>query len=239
MLMPQAYDTAWTELAQVFNLALSPGEVAAITGIPQSAAAAANAGNAPAAGAAASFPSLPMAQGDRPYGNPVSASMLPIGAGASGMILGANPKRVGLTIQNNSASGGATFWISFGVPATQNLSLALAPGVGLVRDGAVPRDAVYILITGPSGVTAGAIEEDSFVGPPVPQPPIMSPIDWATVNTGANAWGYGDRAAAPPPLAPAPPASLWVAPPTSAPASSSLSFATALSGLDFTSLGLW
>jgi hypothetical protein len=178
MLVPQAYDVAWTELAQAFNLTLSPGQIALLTGEPQ---AASNA--APSTAPTASFPSVPMALGDRAFRNPISATMVPIGAGSNGVILGANPKRTGLTIQNNSASGGATFWIAFGQPAQQTFSIGLAPGQGLVREGNVPRDAVYILITGASGVTGGVIEEESFVDAPGELLPIA--------NVGASAWGYG------------------------------------------------
>lgn len=220
MLVPQAYDTGWTELAQAFNETLSPGTVAALTG--QAAPAANQAAAAESAVEVTNFPSSPDSPADRDWHNPVAAAMIAIGANSSGMILGANPKRCALTIQNNSASGGATFWIAFGTPAVQYNSIQLAPGAGLVRDARCPRDAVYILITGAAGVTGGVIEEDSYVDSPggayVPK------------NAGAEAWGFvSSPAPAPAPAPSAPLATMWSPPPAVAP-SGGLSFGSAPGG---------
>lgn len=177
MLIPQAYDAAWTDLSQPFNYYVSPGDA----GTAGTAAGAATGGPA-AVASVANFPSFPNAPGDRDWNNPQSAMMLQLGPSSSGQVLAANPKRTLLIIQNNSASGGATFWVAFGQAAVQYGSIALGPGQSLTLDAAVPRDSVNLLVTGASGLTAGVIVQASYVPPGSAPPP--------PGNIGAEAWGY-------------------------------------------------
>jgi hypothetical protein len=183
MLVPQAYDLAWTQLEQVFNLTLSPGEVAAITGStsPESLAAANEAIAEVAQGEITNFPSAPNSVADRPYSNPIACTQTPLGAGSNGQILPANKVRTLLIIQNNSNTGDATFWIAFGQPAVPDECIGLTPGQSLTLDAACPRDSVNINVAGAAGNTFGVIVEGSYLAQPPPT---------SGVNVGAEAWGY-------------------------------------------------
>lgn len=210
MLIPQAYEIAWTELVQPFNLFLSPGDIAAATG--QAAPAPAAGATAPAQAIVTNFPSDRSFTGDRDYENPIAATQVPIGPSSNGFIIGANAKRTLLIIQNNSASGGATFWIAFGQPATQFNSIALTPGQSITLDASCPRDAVSILITGASGLVAGVAIEGSWIASFKQSYSIAG-------NVGAEAWGYVNTAPAPAPYMGAPAAPAIAAPAPSVPTS--------------------
>jgi len=84
-----------------------------------------------------------------------------------------------LIVQNNSATGGATFWVAFGQPATEDYCVSLEPGQSLTLDAACPRDSVNLLVTGASGITAGVIIEGSYSTSNTP----------AGFSGGANATG--------------------------------------------------
>jgi len=162
MLVPLAYDVAWTDLIQIFDPEASPGT---------SAAAAAAAG---------------------------IAQVAPTNAGVA---LAANPARVCLLIQNNSATGGPVLWFNFGQPAVAGIggNFALAPGAALViaQPEACPKEAVYIAWAG-AGTAIGALYQSSL---PSMKQPVSSETSWQS-DIGAQAWGY---APTPPPPAPPPP----------------------------------
>ena len=210
MLIPQAYEIAWTELVQPFNLFLSPGDIAAATG-QAAPAPAVGATAAPAQAIVTNFPSDRSFTGDRDYENPIAATQVPIGPSSNGFFIGANAKRTLLIVQNNSASGGATFWIAFGQPATQYNSISLTPGQSITLDASCPRDAVSILITGASGLVAGVAIEGSWIASFKTSYAIPG-------NVGAEAWGYVNAAPAPAPYMGAP-APAVVSAPAAAPSS--------------------
>jgi hypothetical protein len=201
-LIPNASDVAWTDAETVFDPTLSPG---ADTGY-QNAADAVNAQGG-AGGALGAFPSEPNAPGDRDWSNPTSATPTPITASSGGVLLGPNPKRNLLIIQNNSASGGATFWVSFNFPAVPGQCIGLAPGQALVLDYIVPRDTVYLTITGAAGATQGTVIEGSY-----------SPgLTLARNPAYGTALGMPARAPSPIPVSPATVAYGYVPPPQSIP----------------------
>ncbi len=153
MLIPQAYDVAWTRLEEVFNARPSSSPGSAGTGPAGS--------SSPAATAAS--------------GSVNSATS------ASGMVLPANPERACLIIQNNSATGGPTLWFNFGAPAVPNQCFALQAGGSLViaQPEACPKEALYLSSSGsgslicayyqnsipePASLTAGPLPLSSDVG---------------------------------------------------------------------------
>lgn len=172
MLMPQAYDVAWTDLRQPFNLGYAPGEDFV--------------GSSPAAAAAASA-----AQG-------VTGAA---GATTAGAVLNANPQRACLIVQNNSATGGPVLWFNFGQPAVPNApgSFALLPGGSLViaEPKACPKESVYIAWSG-AGSAIGAYYQNSI---PQAVQSTSSVTGWQA-NLGAIAWGYAPPPAPPAPPAP-------------------------------------
>jgi len=186
MLIPQAYEIAWTDLAQVFNETLSPGEIVTLTGVATTATASSNSSSSSATAEAptpvTNFPTGPNTAGDRPYSNPTTATQLPLSSGSSGAILATNPNRTLLIVQNTSGSTGATFWVAFGEPATPGRCIGLAPGQSMTLDVICPRDSVNISVSGSTGSDTGVIVEGSFEIQPPPA---------ANENVGAAAWGYG------------------------------------------------
>ena len=163
MLVPQAYDVAWTVITQAFNEENSPGEIASAAAALAGVTTTTSTTTTETTGAEISnFPTGPNTPGDRPYLNPITCTVTPLTAGSSGQVLAANPRRTLFILQNNSASGGATFWLAFGQPATANQSLSLAPGQSITLDAACPRDSVNLLVTGVAGLTAGAVVEASY-----------------------------------------------------------------------------
>lgn len=187
VLIPLAYELAWTELAQVFNLTLSPGELAAVTGStsPESIAEEATAtaaANAPQF-QVTNFPPAHNSTADRPYQNPISVSQQAIGANTNGQLLPANAVRTLLIVQNNSPTGDATFIVSFGQPGVFSGfgNINLTPGQSLTLDASCPRDSVNILVVGGTGFTSGVLLEGSFQAQP-PTPP--------SGNVSSEAWGF-------------------------------------------------
>lgn len=185
MLLPDPYDIAWTVLEQAFNQTLSPGTLAVLAGTaaPSAAGSTVSAEGSGGAGSTISnFPSAPNSQADRPYQNPNTSILTPLGQFSGGQVLPANASRVLLIVQNNSPTTGGTYYVAFAVPAFTNGSIKLTPGQSLTLDAAVPRDSVNIATTGSTGSTEGVILEGSYNA--VPQIPEGAP------NIGAVAWGY-------------------------------------------------
>jgi hypothetical protein len=159
MLIPQAYESAWTDLLQIFDPESSPGTsgfAAASSGIAQ---------------------------------------IAPTNAGLS---LPANPARVCLIIQNNSASGGPVLWFNFGQQAVANVggSFALQPGSSIViaQPEACPKEAIYTVWAG-AGTAIGALYQSTL---PSMKTPVSTEQSWQN-NLGAQAWGYAQT---PEPAAP-------------------------------------
>jgi hypothetical protein len=168
MLVPQAWELGWTVLTQAFNDENSPGEIAsALSGTTPTTTAAGS--TAPAeelpSAAVSNFPSGPLLVGDRAFVNPITSTQTPLTGSTNGQVLPTNRRRCLLIVQNNSATGGATFWVAFNQPAIQNQCVGLAPGQAMVLDASCPSDSINILVTGAAGVTAGTIVEGSYTNP--------------------------------------------------------------------------
>lgn len=114
--------------------------------------------------------------------NPTTLQSVPILAAqsATNPVLSLNLKRNLLLIQNNSSATGAgntapTFYVGFNSQAQVGLSLALAPGAGILYDIICPRDSVFITIAGGAGVftVAGVVQQGTYApltGSPPPGP---------------------------------------------------------------------
>lgn len=141
LIPPQAWDVEWTGFDVVLNLA--PAYSCSANEAPTCSTAASAAAAAVAAVAASGNP------------NAVVTHSVPIAANSGGAlsILGGNPNRKLLLLQNNSTATSPdvapTFYFGFGALANIGQGLALAPGVGMVLDVSCPIDAVYLTI-GPS-----------------------------------------------------------------------------------------
>jgi hypothetical protein len=144
MLMPLSYDVEWTQLDEVFN------------DYPY------QSGQAP-----------PNAAGSG-YQNPNRSATIPIGPNTLPNIalVGSNPKRVSIILQNNSTATGTdiapTMYFNFGAQAQVGIGIGLAPGVGLVLDINVQADSLYVTFgpetnTGNSVVIQGAVLETSRI----------------------------------------------------------------------------
>jgi len=136
MLIPQAYEPAWTRLDDG-NFNDYPPEAGGIgPAVPPSALGVAG------------------GQYDTTYGQlvPVPGNVLTQTA-----VLGATSKRGWLLIQNNSTTAGGTapnLYVAFDGPvsaATPGLFLTLAPGAGILLDRRVPNNAIYVLYAGGAG----------------------------------------------------------------------------------------
>jgi hypothetical protein len=161
MLVPQAYDLAWTDLTQIFDPEVSPGTAAAMA----------------------------------------AAGIAQIAPVTAGLALPANPARVCLMIQNNSATGGPVLWFNFGQQAVAGVggSFALQPGSALViaQPEACPKEAIYTVWAG-SGTALGALYQSTL---PSMKTPVSSEQSWQN-NLGAQAWGFAPTPSpAPPPAA--------------------------------------
>lgn len=103
--------------------------------------------------------------------NPTTFSAVPINASTSVVnpVLSLNYQRNGLIIQNNSTATSpdvaATFYVGFNAQPQANLSLTLAPGIGVSFDIICPRDSVYVLFAGNTGATsvvAGVVIQGTY-----------------------------------------------------------------------------
>lgn len=181
-LVPRSADAAWTRLGKgKFNARPQPGG-------GESSSAAAAAANSPAAQAAAAaaeaFPSGPNWVGGADWLNPVVAQQVDIG-NITSAVLGLNPKRVGLIIQNNSAAGGPNLYVSFGQVAVAGKGLKVAPNGGAVlMDFACPRNPVYVTVDA-AGMIGTIIELSNVPLPPQTQMP------QGGQDIGIVAWGIG------------------------------------------------
>jgi hypothetical protein len=103
--------------------------------------------------------SIPFGVSYIPWRNPTTMQSVPIIASTpvNTPVLSLNMYRNSLIIQNNSIATSPdiapTFYIGFNAQPQQGLSLALAPGAGLLFDIITPRDAVYVLIAGGAGAS--------------------------------------------------------------------------------------
>lgn len=94
--------------------------------------------------------------------NAVSTHSVTINTNSGGAlsILGGNPNRKLLILQNNSTATSPdvapTFYFGFGQLAQVGQGLGLAPGVGMVLDESCPIDSVFLTI-GPSTNTDGSV----------------------------------------------------------------------------------
>jgi hypothetical protein len=106
------------------------------------------------------------------YQNPNRSATIPIGPQTKSnlALVGINPKRVSIIMQNNSTATGTdvapTMYFNFGAQAQVGIGIGLAPGVGLVLDNNVQADALYVTFgpsinTGASVVVQGAVLETS------------------------------------------------------------------------------
>lgn len=127
------------------------------------------------------FPSGPNWVGGADWLNPVVATQVNLG-NVQGAVLGLNPKRVGLIIQNNSASGGPNLYVSFGSPAAVGQGLKIAPGGGVLMDFACPRSPIYV-ISDASGMVGVMVELSNVPLPPATQMPA------GLSDIGLRAWG--------------------------------------------------
>jgi len=99
--------------------------------------------------------SLPFGVSIIPWRNPTTMQSVPINAstGITTPVLSLNMYRNSLIVQNNSTATAPdvapTFYIGFNAQPQIGLSLALAPGAGLLFDIITPRDSIYISF-GPS-----------------------------------------------------------------------------------------
>jgi hypothetical protein len=131
MLIPLAFDDAWTGLDEVFNeYPGTIGGVATATGGYQNP--------------------------NRSATIPIGPNTQPAQA-----LVSQNPKRVSILMQNNSVatvSGDVppTMYFNFGAQAQVGIGIGLAPGVGLVLDNNVQADSLYVTF-GPSVNTGGSV----------------------------------------------------------------------------------
>lgn len=169
-LLPRSSDVAWTKFgASVLNRRVGPG-----SGAAPAAAAAATAAVANQAGP----------QGNNPHWlNPIVGQSIDL-SNANGVVIGANPNRCGILIQNNSASGGPNIWYRWGRPAKANGGTKIAPGAAILLDFTCPRSSLYVFVDAAGLI--GNIEE--YVHSPLP-PNFMVPSGGGPSDIGIQAWG--------------------------------------------------
>lgn len=91
--------------------------------------------------------------------NPTTMQSVPIVSGtpSNTPVLSLNMSRNALVIQNNSTATSPdiapNFYIGFNAQPQQGLALTIAPLAGILFDIITPRDAIYVLIAGGSGLT--------------------------------------------------------------------------------------
>ena len=143
--------------------------------------------------------SIPFGESNNTWQNPTTFQLVPIidSSPSATPVLSQNAKRNMLLIQNNSSATGAgntapTFYIGFNNQAQVGLSLALAPGAGVLFDIICPRDSVYVTIAGGVGVftVAGVVGQGTYS-------PVSSLAAYGVTsepgvgNTGGNSTTFG------------------------------------------------
>jgi hypothetical protein len=111
--------------------------------------------------------SLPFGVSIIPWRNPTTMQSVPINANTQTLtpVLSLNMYRNSLIVQNNSTATAPdvapTFYIGFNAQPQVGLSLALAPGAGLLFDIITPRDSIYVQVAG--GVGASVVVQGVVV----------------------------------------------------------------------------